>query len=194
MFPHTSRRTVVHAFALLALFHSATRAGETEWPQFRGPTGQGLSAAVQGPVAWSATEHVAWKVEIPGRGWSSPVLSRGRLYLTAAVGEAAKTLHALCLDAKDGHTLWDTEIFTPEPAAASAMHRKNSLASPTPIVTADRLYVHFGHMGTAALDRVTRSTRFSTRKTPSPSSGQSAPRHPWSSSSALKSWPTFAAR
>ena len=152
MFPHTSRRTVVHAFALLALFHSPMRAGETEWPQFRGPTGQGLSAAVQVPVAWSATEHVAWKVEIPGRGWSSPVLSRGRLYLTAAVGEAAKTLHALCLDAADGRVLWDTEVFHPDAASVAAMHQKNSPASPTPIVTADRLYVHFGHMGTAALD------------------------------------------
>ena len=149
MFPHPFLRTVVCS---LALFHFTARAGETEWPQFRGPTGQGISAAVQVPVAWSATEHVAWKVEIPGRGWSSPVLSRGRLYLTAAVGEADKTLHALCLDAADGRVLLDTEVFHPDAASVAAMHQKNSPASPTPIVTADRLYVHFGHMGTAALD------------------------------------------
>ena len=152
MFPHTSLRMVAHSVALFALLHSDSRAGETEWPQFRGPTGQGLSAAVQVPVAWSASEHVAWKVEIPGRGWSSPVLSRGRLYLTAAVGEADKTLHALCLDAADGRVLWDTEVFHPDAASVAAMHQKNSPASGTPIVTADRLYVHFGHMGTAALD------------------------------------------
>ena len=144
-------------FQVFALFSAAClsasiRAGETEWPQFRGPTGQGLSAAEQVPVEWSATSHVAWSVEVPGRGWSSPVLSRGRLYLTAAVGEGDKTLHALCLDAADGHLLWNTEIFRPEPAALAAMHRKNSAASGTPIVTNDRLYAHFGHMGTAALD------------------------------------------
>lgn len=130
-------------------------AAETEWPQFRGPTGQGLSQATNLPIQWSATECVAWKVEVPGRGWSSPVLSKGRLYLTSAVPDAGGTditLHALCLDAKDGRVLWDTEVIRPDPAHVAAMHRKNSPASATPIVTGDRLFVHFGHMGTAALD------------------------------------------
>ena len=80
------------------------RAGETEWPQFRGPTGQGISEAANVPVKWGAEESVAWKIEVPGKGWSSPILSRGRLYLTSAVGDAATgvTLHAWCLDATDG--------------------------------------------------------------------------------------------
>jgi outer membrane protein assembly factor BamB len=140
--------------AALALTFAVANAADLEWPQFRGPTGQGLSDALGVPTEWSDTKNVAWKVEVPGKGWASPVLSRGRLYLTTAVGDSTSgiTLHALCLDAADGHTLWDTEIFKPEPAAAAAMHRKNSPASGTPIVTADRLYVHFGHMGTAALD------------------------------------------
>ena len=140
--------------AALALTLSTAHAAEADWPQFRGPTGQGISEATNVPVEWSDTKNVAWKVEIPGKGWSSPVLSKGRLYLTTAVGDSTSgiTLHALCLDASDGRTLWDTEVFRPEPEATAAMHRKNSLASGTPIVTADRLYVHFGHMGTAALD------------------------------------------
>ncbi|MEO7319430.1 MAG: PQQ-binding-like beta-propeller repeat protein [Chthoniobacteraceae bacterium] len=141
--------------ALLSLVPTWLHASENEWPQFRGPTGQGISAAVKVPVAWSTTTHIAWKVEVPGRGWSSPVLSRGRLYLTAAIGGddgAALTLHALCIDAASGRTLWDTEVFQPDPAAAQAMHKKNSPASSTPIVAGERLYVHFGHMGTAALD------------------------------------------
>ena len=145
----------LHFLATILAFAFAATAAETEWPQFRGPTGQGISAATGVPVEWSATENVAWKVEVPGKGWSSPVLSRGRLYLTAAVGDAKGgdvTLHALCLDAADGRTIWNTEVFRPESKSASAMHRKNSLASGTPIVTADRLFVHFGHMGTAALD------------------------------------------
>jgi outer membrane protein assembly factor BamB len=139
----------LHGSAVLAL------AAETEWPQFRGPTGQGTSAAINVPIEWSATKHVAWKTEIPGRGWSSPVLSKGRLYLTSAVSDAGGSdvaLHALCLDAADGRMLWNSEVFRPDPAGLAAMHRKNSPASATPIVTADRLYVHFGHMGTAALD------------------------------------------
>ena len=140
--------------AVLALAFIPAHADESDWPQFRGPTGQGTSDATGVPTEWSDTQNVAWKVELPGKGWSSPVLARGRLYLTTAVGDSASgiTLRALCLDAADGHTLWDTEVFHPEPEATAAMHRKNSLASGTPIVTADRLYVHFGHMGTAALD------------------------------------------
>ncbi len=140
-------------FAVLTLAFTAHSA-EADWPQFRGPGGQGISEATSVPVEWSDTKNVAWKVEVPGKGWSSPVLAGGRLYLTTAIGDSASgiTLHALCLDAADGHTLWDTEVFQPDAAATAAMHRKNSLASGTPIVTADRLYVHFGHMGTAALD------------------------------------------
>jgi outer membrane protein assembly factor BamB len=137
----------------LAIFVTHAWAVEEDWAEFRGPTGQGISQAVNVPIQWSATENIAWKVAVPGRGWSSPVLSKGRLYLTTAVGQDdAISLRALCLDAKDGRALWNVEVFKPEPGATKLMHRKNSLASPTPIVTADRLYVHFGHMGTAALD------------------------------------------
>jgi outer membrane protein assembly factor BamB len=147
-------RNVRAVIALLA-FAGAALAGETEWPQFRGPMGQGISSAVNVPIEWNADSHIAWKVELPGHGWSSPVLSRGRLYLTAAVPDAGSTdltLHTLCLDSKDGKILWDTEVFRPDPSLTAAMHRKNSPASATPIVTEDRLYIHFGHMGTAALD------------------------------------------
>ena len=158
--PHTTTRLsppVKHPALLLstlALTLITAHAADADWPQFRGPTGQGLSEATGVPVEWSDSKNVAWKVEVPGKGWSSPVLSKGRLYLTTAVGDSTIgiTLRALCLDAADGRTLWDTEVFRPDPAAAAAMHRKNSLASGTPIVAADRLYVHFGHMGTAALD------------------------------------------
>ena len=125
-----------------------------EWPQFRGPTGQGISTATGIPVEWSSTKNVAWKTEIPGAGWSSPVLSAGKLYLTSFVGkdDAAVSLRAICVDAASGTVLWNTEVFQPDPKAAKKMHSKNTPASSTPIVTDDRLYVHFGHMGTAALD------------------------------------------
>src|SRR5437016_14279176 len=106
--PETSlHRFAVHMFLAVGLLASgaALTAAETEWPQCRGPTGQGISAAANVPIEWSATEQVAWKVEIPGRGWSSPVASKGRLYLTSAVpddGSSDVTLHALCVDAADG--------------------------------------------------------------------------------------------
>jgi outer membrane protein assembly factor BamB len=68
-----------------------------------------------------------------------------------AEGNIPTSLRALCIDPKSGQILWNKEVFRPA-AIASIKHEKNSFASPTPIVTSDRLYVHFGHLGTAALD------------------------------------------
>lgn len=124
-----------------------------EWPEFRGPTGQGHSPAKDVPVRWSGTENVAWKTAIPGSGWSSPVLVNDRLYLTtakSAEGAPGLSLLVLCLEARDGKVLWSTEVFHPE--SGSSLHRKNSYASPTPLLRDGRLYVHFGHLGTACLD------------------------------------------
>ncbi len=124
-----------------------------DWPEFRGPTGQGHSPAKNVPTRWSATENVAWKVPVPGAGWSSPVVVGGRLYLTAAStteGSDAMTLRVLCFETRDGATHWNTEVFTP--ATGGNRHGKNGFASPTPIVRDGRIYVHFGHLGTACLD------------------------------------------
>lgn len=151
-------RNMVAAVAVLSVSLNAAVNAWAEadsWPEFRGPTGQGISAATNLPISWSATNNVKWKTEIPGNGWSSPVLRDGRLYLTSAVpGADGKTitLHAWCVDSANGKVLWNTEILQPEPGPAGTRHDKNSQASPTPIVTADRLFVHFGHLGTAALD------------------------------------------
>ncbi|MCC7374164.1 MAG: PQQ-binding-like beta-propeller repeat protein [Verrucomicrobiales bacterium] len=125
-----------------------------EWPQFRGPRGDGHSSARQVPTEWSNSKNVAWKIAVPGRGWSSPVLGDGRVYLTSAIpkgDEGALTLCALALDADTGRVIWTSEVFV-QGADAPAIHRKNSHASPTPILAGDRIYVHFGHMGTACLD------------------------------------------
>ena len=139
---------------LLAGISATAAATETEWPQFRGPTGEGISCAKDVPIEWTDTKNVAWKQEIPGKGWSSPVLSKGRLYLTSAVTapeNSEVTLHVLCMEASTGALVWDKEVIHPDPASVAAIHSKNSPASPTPIIDGDRLYVHFGHMGTAEL-------------------------------------------
>ena len=112
------------------------------------------------PLEWSREKNIAWRAELPGRGWSSPVLAGGKIYLTTAVvtaGEesspkADRSLRALCLDAADGKIVWDTEVFTQEGAKApDTIHRKNGHASPTPVVADGKVYVHFGHQGTACL-------------------------------------------
>ena len=124
-----------------------------DWPQFRGPQGNGHSNVKDVPLRWDATNNVAWKTAVPGRGWSSPVIGADRLYLTAAIpdGPEKLSLSALAFDTATGKLLWQTPIFTQGPDSP-AIHRKNSHASPTPILHGDRLIVHFGHRGTAALN------------------------------------------
>ena len=148
----TSLRILLR-LALLGALISTQLFAANDWPEFRGPTAEGHSPAKNVPIHWSATSNVVWKAAIPGESWSSPVLVDGRIYLTTAVTDGTNTsLRALCVDAKNGRIEWDVEIFQPKAEATQAMHKKNSLASPTAIVRDGRVYVHFGHMGTAALD------------------------------------------
>lgn len=140
----------------------------TDWPEFRGPSAQGCSSATGLPQEWSPTAHIAWKASPPGIGWSSPVVIGDRIFLTTAVPvggvespTADRTLHALALDAASGKTVWDVELFT---AAAPKAHRENSHASPTAIHEDGKLYVHFGHLGTACLDAVTGKTVWATQE------------------------------
>ena len=152
---HNRRTLLVWCLAIGLWLPAWCCAAAADWPQFRGPSGQGVSDAADVPIKWGADKNVAWKVAVPGRGWSSPVLSAGKVYLTTAVqggGAAAVSLRAICLDAADGKVVWDVEVFRPDRGKASAVHTKNTPASSTPVVTKDALYVHFGHMGTAKLD------------------------------------------
>ncbi|MBP85277.1 MAG: serine/threonine protein kinase [Planctomycetaceae bacterium] len=127
-----------------------------EWYRFRGPSGDGHVDAVGLPLQWSSTQNVTWKQAIPGQGWSSPVVSNGRIYLTAAVplNESAKpdySLRLLSFEAKTGKEIASVEIFQQDASSAPRIHQKNSHASPTPIIEGDRVYVHFGHQGTACV-------------------------------------------
>src|SRR2546423_8778404 len=107
---------VQNGFTAQRRANDSTGSGSTvDWPQFRGPDGQGISNARNVPLNWSSSSNIVWRAEIPGVGWSSPVLRGGRLYLTTAVMATDKgnpSLRALCLDASSGgKILWDTEGF-----------------------------------------------------------------------------------
>ncbi len=125
------------------------------WPQFRGPDGQGHTSARSLPTQWSDTQNVAWKQDLPGEGWSSPVVWDNRIYLTTAVpSQTVKdeySLRALCLAGETGKIVWDVEVFKQTPQDTQRIHSKNSHASPTPVTDGRRLFVHFGAQGTAAL-------------------------------------------
>ena len=157
----------IRVATFLAIAVLATPPTDAEdWQQFRGPTGQGTTVNQDIPTHWTNTKNVRWKRELEGKGWSSPVVSGNRIYLTTAVaiGEEKVTvekqfsrkvenpysLRAMCLNASTSEVIWDAEVSQVPPLVS--IHPKNSHASATPIVTDDRVYVHFGIYGTAALD------------------------------------------
>ena len=124
----------------------------SQWPQFRGPDGNGVSTATGLPIRWSETEHVRWKTPVHGKGWSSPIVLGSRVWMTTATPDG-KELFAIAVDKDSGRIVIDTKLFdVPKPQAA---HDFNSYASPTPVGENDRVYVTFGSPGTAALDAAT---------------------------------------
>jgi outer membrane protein assembly factor BamB len=150
------RRSVL-VLVTLAINADLLVARGEDWLQFRGSTGQGISTATNVPTEWSDTRNVAWKQAVPGAGWSSPVVYKGRVYLTSGVpveGSATRdqSLVALFLDAATGRVIWSEQIFLQDGATAPSIHEKNGHASATPLIEDERVYVHFGHQGTACLE------------------------------------------
>jgi outer membrane protein assembly factor BamB len=156
-YPHDSdllmNRSALVLMTALVSCH-APLAHADDWPEFRGPTEQGIVLTGTLPTTWSKDKNVAWKQQVPGKGWSSPIVAGGRVYLTTAVPNANgdQSLRALCLDAANGDILWDKEVFQQDNEQAPGIHEKNSHASPTPLVHDGKLFVHFGPQGTACLD------------------------------------------
>jgi outer membrane protein assembly factor BamB len=159
------------AVAIIALFCCAA-----DWPQFRGPNGDGTADATNLPIHWGGFDPPTWQTEIPGRGWSSPIIVGDRIWLTTAEPTAlpsqarekkleasiyrdyrdqlqvhsSVTCYAIEVAAASGEILRTIELFTcddPPP-----IHATNGYASPTPASDGQRLVCHFGSLGTVGLD------------------------------------------
>jgi outer membrane protein assembly factor BamB len=157
--------------ATLPVAAPAARAASSDWPGFRGPGARGVSDDARLPVRWSATENVAWKAEVPGRGWSSPVVWGSKVFLTSVVSDAPleepkkglyfggdrpevptakQTWVVLAYDLGTGRELWRREALRRAPA--TGLHVKNTYASETPVTDGERLYAYFGNAGLYCLD------------------------------------------
>ena len=148
---------------LLAAFLSvlglqATNADE-HWNEFRGPQGNGISNAVNLPVEFDEAKNVRWKLAIPDKGWSSPVIWENEIWLTTGSDEE-KRLRAICVDLASGKITKDIKVFDMierkvDPAYTADSPHLNSPATPTPVVEEERVFVSFGSQGIACLDRKT---------------------------------------
>ena len=137
-----------HALAAFSLMAVLVQRGSAEnWARFRGPTGQGLSSEKGLPLHWSSSSNVAWKAEIPGAGWSSPIVWDAHVFLTTATENGTKC-RVLCLDRESGRALWDKQVFEQIPRRKEG---KNSYATPTPCTDGQRVYAVFGDGSIAAL-------------------------------------------
>ncbi|MBN9690282.1 MAG: PQQ-binding-like beta-propeller repeat protein [Verrucomicrobia bacterium] len=123
-----------------------------EWPQFRGPAGDGQTTSRKLPLTFTESDNVVWQVDIPGQGWSSPVVSEGMIWMATATDEG-KSLRAIAVDRKTGALRHNVELF--QVAAPEPIHALNSHASPTPVIEDGRVYFFFGMYGAAALDSQT---------------------------------------
>ncbi len=147
------------ASLLLGVFVAGCASALADWPGFRGPWSDGHASAPGDakaagvPLHWSETENIKWKTEIPYRGWSTPVVMGGQVWLTTATGDG-HDFFAIAVDADTGRILFNEKVFhadNPEPLGNNV----NGYATPSPVIEPGRVYVHFGSYGTACLDTTT---------------------------------------
>lgn len=120
------------------------------WPQFRGPTGQGHSSLIDLPITWSRTTGVTWQISLEGEAWSSPICVNNQIFLTNALLEQGLLrLKVVSIDFESGEILWSKTLFEYE--NQPRIHKKNSYASPTPFYDDGRIFVHFGNLGTGCI-------------------------------------------
>lgn len=148
----------VGVLLLLALVPALGQA-EIGWPDFRGPWRDGHVTASDAheaaglPLTWSESEHVTWKTPLPLKGWSSPVILEGKIWLTTAT-EEGNDFYGIAIDAQTGKVLYNEALFhsdNPEPLGNGV----NCYASPSAVVEPGRVYLNFGSYGTACLDTAT---------------------------------------
>ena len=149
--PHRATRRALRLLAVLACGLGAARGAEN-WPEFRGPRGDGESLASGLPVAFSETQNARWKTPVHGKAWSSPVVWDQQVWVTTATKDGTQ-LGALCVDAESGRIIHDVVIY--QIAKPEFCHPMNSYGTPTPVIEQGRVYLHFGSYGTACLDTTT---------------------------------------
>jgi len=136
-------------FILCIFLLAGATSSAGDWPQFRGPGAASLASDAQPPVAWSETENTAWRIDLPGRGPSSPIVVRDRVLVTATSGFRHDRLHVLCFAAADGKPLWERQFWA---TGRTATHSSISGAAPTPASDGQHVFAFFSSNDLFCLD------------------------------------------
>ena len=172
-----SSRGFVFAVAAVLAASAVSAAARENWPQWRGPAGQGISAETKLPTDWAPDRNIVWKLELPGSGHSSPVVWGDRIFLTTAIeGESVPgakavghtiggkeflhpdsvgadrkhTLKVLAVDGRSGKIVWERTVH--EGTVYDARHRRSSFAAPTAATDGAMVFAYFGPEGLYAFD------------------------------------------
>ena len=167
-----ANRNIQSLIAVAALFSPLflSLSASAEWPEFRGPTRDGMvppppEGGLRGlPLEWGEKKNVKWKTPIPHRGWSTPVVSNNQIWLTTAT-EDGHEMYVVCVERDTGKVALFRKLYDvshPEPLG----NEVNCYASPSPVIEDGRVYVHFGSYGTACLDAETGATIWERRDFP----------------------------
>src|SRR4051794_30951986 len=125
-------------------------AWSADWPAFRGTNGSAVSDETGLPVKWSKSDGLRWKVDLPGRGLSNPVIAAGRVYVTACSGYRMTRLHVICLDEATGKKLWERHFTATGNTACNGV---TNMAAPTPVTDGQAVYALFATGDLAAIGR-----------------------------------------
>jgi outer membrane protein assembly factor BamB len=139
----------VKRIAIVLVFGFAPPLHASDWSQFRGPNANGVTEEKNLPLEWSKTKGVAWKMPLPGRGPSSPVIVGSRLYITCSSGTRDDRLHVLCFDTATGKQLWHRQL---QATGSTSAHPKSSMAANTPVADDSGVYALFATGDLAAFD------------------------------------------
>ena len=122
-----------------------------QWPEFRGPNGNGIVVGERGlPTTWSEEKNIAWKTKIDGKAWSSPVVWDDQIWITNSSADG-KLMEGICINKKDGKIKYRLGLFSNETVEPLG-NNVNSYGSPSPVIEKDAVYIHFGSYGTTAID------------------------------------------
>ena len=139
------RTKIQVTFAIGYLFLAAG----ADWLRFRGPDGTGVAPDENLPVEWSEENNVAWKVELPGRGISGPIVIGDRVVLTSCSGYRQDRLHVVCFDVRTGRKRWERQFWA---TGRTMCHSKTTTAAPTPSSDGQRIFAHFSTNDLVCLD------------------------------------------
>ncbi len=144
-----SKRTVYRMSVVLSGLCCIALLTGADWRQFRGNDVSGVAQNASVPSSFSATENVAWKADLPGRGLSGPIVVGGRIYVTASSGFRQNRLHVLCFERKTGEKIFERQFWA---TGRTMCHPKMCVATPTPASDGKRVFAFYSSNDVACLD------------------------------------------